>query len=258
VNSRAARARGASSTHRRWPGGTGQPGPRERASLVQPALGKSTETPLIYHDRQLSAIAARWDARAPGWDLALESSVCHLNEDDAYPRFLREAREVIKCRRNFCKNHGVVDAGCGTGLVLARVISCFAWGAGVDISPEMIRAARRKRIPKASFLVGDCFNLAKICPHAGAILSRGVLLSHYGWEQGEALLAAALPALVDGGFLIFDFLNRLSIEKHTHSPEAKTYFTAEEMCHLACRAGFSNPKVLGGEARRVLILLAQA
>jgi len=121
----------------------------------------------------------------------------------------------------------------------------------------MIRTARRKRIPKARFLVGDCFQLAQSCPRAGAILSRGVLLSHYGREQGEALLASARPALVAGGFLMFDFLNKLSIGKHAHSPKGKTYFTAEEMCCVARSAGFRRAKVLGESDRRVLILLAQ-
>ena len=205
----------------------------------------------------MEAIAARWDAKARTWDHELEDPACHLNEDDAYPRFLREIRRIIELRRDFCAGHGVIDAGCGTGLVLAHVLSAFMWGAGVDISEEMVRVARGKRIARARFIVGDCFKLSAVCPKAGAVLSRGVLLSHYGPEQGEALVAAGKEALVPGGFLMFDFLNQAGRAKQLHSPENKTYFTPEEVCSIAQRAGFRTTTVLGEKDRRVLVLLAE-
>ena len=45
-----------------------------------------------YRERQLAAIAARWDERAPDWDRALADPACHLNADDAYARFLPHIR----------------------------------------------------------------------------------------------------------------------------------------------------------------------
>ncbi len=45
----------------------------------------------IYQDRQLEAIASRWDAKARTWESELENPACHLNEDAAYERFLRQA-----------------------------------------------------------------------------------------------------------------------------------------------------------------------
>jgi SAM-dependent methyltransferase len=211
----------------------------------------------IYAHRRLKAIAARWDARADSWDLALEDPACHLNEDDAYCRFTRFVRRLIAQRPRFCAIHGIIDAGCGTGLVLAEVISAFAWGIGVDISPEMIRAARAKRLAKTRFLVGDCFDLPSLCPKAGAVLSRGVLLSHYGRKQGHAILRAARSALVPGGFLVFDFLNEAARAKYRHAPGNKTGFTGEEIQSMARRAGFSVATTLGKPNRRVLLLLAE-
>jgi SAM-dependent methyltransferase len=211
----------------------------------------------IYTHRQLDAIAARWDARAKTWDHDLEDPACHLNEDDAYPRFLREVRLILEDRRDFCAGEGVIDVGCGTGLVLALVVSAFAWGIGVDISPEMIRAAQEKHIGRARFLVGDSFNLPAICPPAGAVLSRGVLLSHYGPEHGAALLLAAKEALVKGGFVIFDFLNEAGRTAHGHVPEHKIYYRRETICSLAQRAGFSKVTVAGEDHRRVLVLVAE-
>ncbi len=210
----------------------------------------------LYQSRRLKALAARWDAKAAAWDRQLQDPACHLNQDDAYARFLDQARQLVRQSRHFCARQGVINAGCGTGLVLAKVINDFAWGIGVDISPEMIRLAEAKQIQSAKFVLGDCFALPGLCPKAGAVFSRGVLLSHYGRRESQTLLRAARAALVPGGFVAFDFLNQAARTLYAHAPENKTWFTRAEACLLARRAGFSNASVLGGEARRVLLLAA--
>ena len=236
-----------------------QKGRPESASLAK-RPGRRTYpsgSRLLYQNRRLAAIASRWDARAAGWDRSLQQPHCHLNQDRAYARFLREARRIIGRRGAFCASQGVIDAGCGTGLVLAEVNSKFAWGIGVDLSRGMIRAARRKRIPKAQFLVGDCFALSGICAPAGAILSRGVLLSHYGPKQGFRLLKALAENLVPHGFLLLDFLNRSARGHYPHLPDTKTYFYGQDVCKMAKKAGFRRGKIIGALERRVLILMAE-
>ena len=211
----------------------------------------------IYETRRMPEIAARWNAKAAAWDNELEDRGCHLNEDRAYDRFLDEVVLVIQERHKFCATTGVIDAGCATGLVLAKVISWFAWGIGLDISPEMIRVAQAKRIAKARFLVGDTFNLSQNCPKAGAVVSRGVLLSHYGCQQGELLLKSALDRLVEGGFIFWDFLNQASRDKYEHVPENKIFFEADEVCAMALGAGFRKALVCGEQDRRVRMVLAE-
>jgi SAM-dependent methyltransferase len=223
-------------------------------SIGPPSRG---QTRSIYAQRRIEAIAARWDARADCWDQDLEDPDCHLNEDDAYDRFTRLVQKLVKDRRRFCRSHGIIDAGCGTGLVLAQVISAFEWGIGIDISAKMIRAARAKRLAKTKFLKGDCFDLPSLCPKAGLVLSRGVLLSHYGRRQGLAILQAARGALVPGGFLVLDFLNEAARTKYLHAPGNKTWFTGGEIKEMALRAGFSTATILGRPNRRVLLLLAE-
>jgi SAM-dependent methyltransferase len=223
-----------------------------------PTLPRSSRSDGPYSRRRLDGIAARWDARAPDWDQALKNPACHLNEDDAYRRFLRAARQIIRQRQAFCSTHGVIDAGCGTGLVLAAVLPAFAWGIGVDISQEMLRIARSRQLKKATFVSGDCFELPTLCSKAGAVLSRGVLLSHYGRRQALALLKAAHAALVAHGFILFDFLNQDARARSQHAPENKTWFTATEVCSLARRAGFAEPSSIGSPDCRVLLLLAEA
>jgi len=211
----------------------------------------------LYETRTLNEIAARWDARANIWDRSLRQPNCHLNEDEAYARFLDQVHHVLQERRSVCASSGVIDVGCGTGLVLADVVSCFAWGIGVDISPKMIEVARRKRIPHARFLVADAFDLPAQCPATAAVLSRGVLLSHYGHKQGLELLKAMRRSLIPSGFLILDFLNLAAQAKHRHLPNTKTYFTGDEICKMARDAGFATAKILGRMERRVLLLIAE-
>jgi len=210
----------------------------------------------IYAHRELAAIAARWDARADSWDHALEGSDCPLNQDGAYRRFIEVVQRRIARHKEFCAGQGIIDVGCGTGLVLSQVIGAFAWGTGIDISREMVRVAEAKNLAKCSFLVGDCFALPTLCSKAGLIVSRGVLLSHYGREHGVALLKAARAGLAPGGFVIFDFLNEGARTRYQHVPENKTWFTGETVKTMARDAGFFAVSISGGPNRRVLILIA--
>src|SRR5947207_15770088 len=121
----------------------------------------------------------------------------------------------------------------------------------------MIRLAQAKNIPNTRFFVGDCFNLAAICPVAGAVVSRGVLLSHYGAQQGEAFLRSARACLVEGGFVFCDFLNEAGRGNYRHIAANKTYFQPEEVCALAVRAGLRGTKIYGEHERRALFVYAE-
>jgi SAM-dependent methyltransferase len=210
-----------------------------------------------YAHRRLDAIAGRWDAKAQEWERNLMDPGCHLNEDGAYVRFMEQLEYILRMKQKFCADRGVIDAGCATGLVMARAISWFSWGIGIDISPRMIDLAKAKQIPTAKFLVGDCFKVSRICPKAGAVLSRGVLLSHYGHKQGVELLQSARACLETGGFILWDFLNAAARQSFRHAPQKKAHFGAEVACGMATEAGFKTVQVLGEPERRVLLLLAE-
>ena len=211
----------------------------------------------LYQRRQLDAIADRWNAKAEHWDRELQDPCCHLNEDHSYSYFLDRLSQIIAERAGFCSGNGAVDDGCATGLVLAHVMPFFAWGIGIDISPEMIRIARAKNIPNAHFIVGDCFELPGPYPKAGAVISRGVLLSHYGPTNALDLLRSAQATLTSGGFIFCDFLNKTGRAKSRHSPANKAYYEPRAVCELATRAGFVNARSVAEPHRRVGLMLAE-
>lgn len=55
----------------------------------------------------------------------------------------------------------LLDAGCGPGSMIAILAESIPGKryVGVDLAPAMIEAARRKNLPGAKFVVGDCENL---------------------------------------------------------------------------------------------------
>ncbi len=121
-------------------------------------LGRSL--PEDYDALRLEVIRNRWDQKAERWDADLADEHFHLNEDDAYHRFLDAADAAVAERAEFCRKQCLVDLACGTGLVLAHFLDRFASGVGVDISPKMLALAAR-RLPHAQLVEGSCFELAE-------------------------------------------------------------------------------------------------
>ena len=220
--------------------------------------GMEPGRPEDYECMHLDVIRQRWDRKAERWDRDLDDAHFHLNEDDAYGRFLAVAETVIAERADFCRGHLLVDLGCGTGLVLEQCAERFAESLGVDLSPHMLEVASRRQLPRTRWLVGNCFELDRLVRGAGAVLSRGVLVSHYGESWAGAFLRQIHQALVpDGGFALVDFLNADARGLYPSSPRHKTYYRGEQMAALASEAGFRRQAIVGDPPRRALIMLAE-
>jgi len=244
--------------------------------------GMEPSRPEDYDEVRLQVIRQRWDQKADRWDGDLADPHCHLNQDDAYDRFLSAADAVVAARASFCRNRLLVDLGCGTGLVLAHFVDRFERALGIDISPRMLAVAAARRLPRVELLQGSCFELDRagseergagskekssnppllaarspLCP-AGAVFSRGILLSHYGERWAVPLLRQICEVLVpDEGFAILDFLNARARSGFPTNPDNKTYFMAEQIGSYAKAAGFRQGSILGAPERRVLLLLAE-
>jgi SAM-dependent methyltransferase len=211
-----------------------------------------------YDAIRLEVIRQRWDQKADRWDADLADQCCHLNQDDAYHRFLDTADALVAARASFCRERLLIDLACGTGLILAHFADRFERALGIDISPRMLAAATARRLPRAEFLQASCFELAGRVAPAGAVLSRGILLSHYGPRWALPLLRHVREILVpDGGFAVLDFLNALTRHDYPANPDNKTYYTAQQIQFHAAEAGFRRGSILGEPDRRVLMLLAE-
>ena len=210
-----------------------------------------------YARMDVDAIRHRWDVKARRWDADLADPHCHLHVDEGYERFMDAAKQAIDAQKAFCRVHTLVDLGCGTGAVLDRFIGDFSDGVGVDISEKMLSAAESKAIPRSRWINGNAFELSKRISGAGAVLSRGILLSHYGDAWASTLLKEIFDSLAPGGFMLFDFLNEHARGDFVSNPENKSYFRGEELLVYVRNIGFCAERLLGESNRRVLFLFAR-
>jgi SAM-dependent methyltransferase len=128
--------------------------------------------------------------------------------DTGFTGFARKAAPglVRLLRQNGIRAGLVVDAGCGSG-VWARELTDRGYGAlGIDISPDMIRLAR-KQAPAATFQVGSFLNAE--LPPCDAVTAIGECVNYaFDRKSGKKGLAEffqrVLGALRPGGVFIFD------------------------------------------------------
>lgn len=94
----------------------------------------------------------------------------------------------------------VVDLGCGAGLPWTGRLAERFEVAGVDISPEQIRMARRN-VPGARFIVADMAAL-EMPPRSLAAVTALYSVSHLPRERHAALLRSIASWLAPGGYLL--------------------------------------------------------
>jgi SAM-dependent methyltransferase len=114
---------------------------------------------------------------------------------------------LLEILRSRCVREGlVVDLGCGSGIWAARLLAEGYRVLGIDISPPMIRLARRNA-PGAEFRVASL--LTCDLPPCDAVTSIGECLNYTfdpasGPKAMKAFLARVHTALRPGGVFVFD------------------------------------------------------
>ena len=223
--------------------------------LSDDIYGIPRSDPDLYGSRDIAAIARRWDGKAARWDSDLEDDACHLNHEDAYRRFMGLARRLVVEREGVCASGSLIDLGCGTGAVLGGLSLHFQRCIGIDVSQEMLDVASAKGIRNAAWRLGDVFEGDWGGRRHAAVVSRGILLSHYGGDLARQLLGHAVGALVPGGFALFDFLSEDAPEGTRMLAPNKTYFRPEWLIDQAERLGSGKATVAGSPGARIRYLI---
>jgi SAM-dependent methyltransferase len=127
--------------------------------------------------------------------------------DAGFGAFARHAGPAIvrMLRQAGIRRGLVVELGCGGGVVAERLTRARYDVLGLDISPAMIRRARR-RAPLATFRVASLADAA--IPACAAVVAVGEVVTYVpgGLPVLRRFLARAHAALPPGGLLLFDFI----------------------------------------------------
>jgi SAM-dependent methyltransferase len=129
--------------------------------------------------------------------------------DAGYGDFARGAAPALlrALRTRGIKSGLVVDLGCGSGIWAQRLLHAGYAVSGIDISPAMVRLARKKA-PDARFRVGSLLSVR--LPPCVAVTALGEVIN-YTFDRSNsrralgAFFQRVFEALAPGGMFIFDF-----------------------------------------------------
>ncbi len=212
-----------------------------------------TEKGFYTKENEIS-ISKRWDQKAKYWEQQLFDKNCHLNRNKEYDYFIKVTKELINKLLSNSRNKAFIDIGCGTGLVSKEIHSYFERGVGIDISAEMIKEAKKKNLKNVSFFKKSLFQLLEDNNKYDLVVSRGILLSHYGLEYLNEFFEIFYHITESGGIVVFDFLNKKAVDEgNYHLPKNKEYFERSTISEYALSWGFRKVDIKGKDTDRVLI-----
>jgi len=128
--------------------------------------------------------------RALSWDQGSEA-------EHAYRGMLLVEQEL---RRHATGKLAILDAGCGTGLVGARIKDLAVQLDGVDLSVHMLQKAQQKTVYHGLF-AGDLLEFMRQKPASYDAIVAAATLIHFG--ALDAVFQLAAGALKPGGLFIF-------------------------------------------------------
>jgi ubiquinone/menaquinone biosynthesis C-methylase UbiE len=101
----------------------------------------------------------------------------------------------------------VLDAGCGTGIMSARLAATGRETVGLDLSPAMIKRARRKMARNLNFVIGDAEKLPMADSEFDAVVN---LISLHHYPHPERALSEFHRVLRPDGRLVVVIFDRNS------------------------------------------------
>lgn len=184
--------------------------------------------------RDAETVTSVYDSVAPAYDALLPDLRAEQPVDRAMiSAFGQEAAES--------GSHRVLDAGCGTGRMLAVLKEMGLHPVGVDLSPGMVEQARRRQ-PEAELRVADLGALPYADGAFGGVLAWYCLIHHEVLEMQDALAELARVTAPGGVLLTAFHLGSGSVETPhaygTNRTVTKHLRGLEEIADLLSRTGW--------------------
>ncbi|MAZ40932.1 hypothetical protein CL654_02350 [bacterium] len=126
---------------------------------------------------------------------------------DSYLRFEREVLDRIVENMSKDERERALDLGCATGIQAARLAARFDRVVGYDISPHMIREAKKKSIGNAEFFVHDLDEGNLSFPQTSVSFAALSMGTGSDIREIRKLLANLHDVLSPGGKLFASFYN---------------------------------------------------
>lgn len=122
----------------------------------------------------------------------------------------------------------VVDVGCGNGRHLHALAQRGIHGVGVDVSPELVEAARSATSPSAvgvvRFVVGDARRLGEVdgVPRGTADVAWSLCQGGFGTSPASdpAVLEGLVGIVKPGGYVVFTAFHALFAARHLVAGDA--------------------------------------
>ena len=192
-------------------------------------------------DKRLDYDAVRryWD-RAAG-NAAAASYMAHeqgLPQSCVDYRFSLEREVVDRWFADLSAKSAVLDIGCGAGAWSALFAQRYARVVGIDLSPNMIAAARDrlKELKNVELIEGDCVSAPIKGKFQGAFF--GGLLMYLNRDDAVRLLARVARLVPEGPIILRESGVRRGVEVVTGDYNV-AYRSAEEYAAIAAEAGLS-------------------
>ena len=183
------------------------------------------------------AVRRYWDAAAGS--AAAASYMAHeqgLPQACVDYRFARERAVVERWFANLTGRSAVLDVGCGAGAWTALFAQRYRRVVGIELSPNMIAAARVRLagLDNVELIEGDALRVPVEGRFDGAFL--GGLLMYLNRDDAVRLLARLRDLVPDGRIILRESTVRRGVELRTGDYHV-TYRSPEEYVAIATEAG---------------------
>lgn len=226
------------------------------------------EIPLVSHSR--GDYKQVWDDEVKS-DVFARIAVCGTDDLGEYDRSGILTAQDIVAETGLGSTSRVLEIGCGSGRVGAKLApSCGHW-TGADVSKKMIETVRQAlaHLPNVSFVALNGADLAGVESESlDVVYCTGVFMHLDEWDRFR-YVEDSMRVLKPGGALYFDNFNLLSDDGWTlflkvarHDPATRPAnisksSTPDELKTYAERAGFADIRIRTGSLWVTVIALKQ-